>query len=132
MKAREAKPNDPVVYTTMAGFYNRQGDFTKTMEALHKAAELDPKNPQGYQMRRDLLLGEGLQGPPPHHRAEEGIHADKGIEAVDKALSLNPDYSEALAYKNLLLRMQGNEETDLAKRAALTRRPTSSATARSS
>ncbi len=50
--------------------------------------------------------------------AEKKEYLAKGVEAVNKALALNPDYSEALGFKNLLLRLQGNEETDLAKRAA--------------
>ena len=117
MKAREAKPNDPIVYTTMAGFYNAQGEFNKTMEALNKAAELDPNNPQGYQ----LLATYYWEKVHKDHRlstAEKKEYLAKGVEAVNKALSLNPDYSEALGFKNLLLRLQGNEETDLAKRAA--------------
>ena len=117
MKAREAKPNDPIVYTTMAGFYNAQGEFNKTMEALNKAAELDPKNPQGYQ----LLATYYWEKVHKDHRlstAQKKEYLAKGIEAVDKALALNPDYSEALGFKNLLLRLQGNEETDMARRAA--------------
>lgn len=117
LKAREAKPNDPIVYTTMAGFYNAQGEFNKTMEALNKAAELDPKNPQGYQ----LLATYYWEKVHKDHRlssAQKKEYLSKGVEAVDKALALNPDYSEALAFKNLLLRLQGNEETDLVKRAA--------------
>ncbi len=30
----------------------------------------------------------------------------------DKALSLNPNYAEAMTYKNILLRLQANETTD--------------------
>ena len=30
----------------------------------------------------------------------------------DKALSLNPDYMEAMTYKNILLRLQGEHQTD--------------------
>jgi tetratricopeptide (TPR) repeat protein len=118
IKAREAAPSNPLVYTTIAGFYNRQGDFPKTMEALHKAADLEPKNPQGYQMVATYYWEKGYKD----HRLtspQKKEYIQKGIEAADKALALNPDYAEALTYKNLLLRMLGNEETDLVKRAAL-------------
>jgi tetratricopeptide (TPR) repeat protein len=117
LKAREAKPNDPIVYTTMAGFYNAQGEFNKTMEALNKAAELDPKNPQGYQLLATYYW-EKVQKDHRLSTAQKKDYLAKGVDAVDKALALNPDYSEALAFKNLLLRLQGNEETDLVKRAA--------------
>jgi tetratricopeptide (TPR) repeat protein len=118
VKAREVKPNDPLVYTTSAGFYNKQGDFPKTMEALNKAAELEPKNPTGWQMVATYYWEKAYKD----HRitaAERKEYIQNGLDAADKALALNPDYAEALTYKNLLLRMLGNEETDLAKRAAL-------------
>ncbi len=117
MKARDAKPNDPAVYQNISGFYNRQGDFPKTMEALNKAAELDPKNPQGYQ----LLATYYWEKVYKDHRLtspQKKEYLAKGVEATDKALALNPEYAEALSFKNLLLRLQGNEETDMAKRAA--------------
>ena len=118
LKAQEVKPNEPLVYTTISGFYNRQGDFPKTIAALQKAAELEPKNPTGWQLVATYYWEKAYKD----HRltsAEKKDYISKGIEATDKALALNPDYSEALTYKNLLLRMQGNEETDMAKRAAL-------------
>ncbi len=118
VKAKEAKPNDPLVYTTISGFYNRQGDFPKTIEALQKAAELEPKNPQGYQLLATYYWEKAYKD----HRlssAQRKEYIVNGLEATDKALALNPDYADALLYKNILLRMQGNEETDMVKRAAL-------------
>lgn len=118
MKARDAKPNDPVVYTTMSGFYNRQGDFVKTIEGLQKAADLEPTNPQGFHLiatyyeekaRKDFRITP----------AEKKAFALKGIEAEDKALSLNPAYVDAMVYKNILLRQQANAETDRKKQEAL-------------
>jgi tetratricopeptide (TPR) repeat protein len=119
-KAREAKPNDPLVHTTISGFYNRQGDFPKTMDALEKAAELDPKNPTGWQTVATYYWEKAFKD----HRlsvSERQNYVAKGIEATDKALALNPDYADALLYKNILLRMKGNDESDMAKRAALYR-----------
>jgi predicted Zn-dependent protease len=50
VKAKELKPDDPTAYTTLANFYNSQGDFEKTIEALTEAANLRPEDPQGYQL----------------------------------------------------------------------------------
>jgi tetratricopeptide (TPR) repeat protein len=118
LKAREAKPNEPSVYLTLAGYYNRQGDFPKTIEALQQRTAKEPNNPEGYytiatyyweKAYRDFRITE----------AEKRDYVNKGLEAVDKALEIKTDYSEAMVYKNILLRMQANMEKDPARQAAL-------------
>jgi tetratricopeptide (TPR) repeat protein len=111
LKAKEVKPNDPVVYTTLSGFYNRQGDFPKTMEALHQAAELEPNNPEGYH-RLAVFYWEKAFRDHRLGKAEKVEYLQKGVDAENKALSLNPNYAEAMTYKNILLRLQANETTD--------------------
>lgn len=118
LKAKAVKPNDPVVYATMSGFYNRQGDFPKTIDALEKAAELAPNDPQGYQLVGTYYWEKAQKD----HRLTVALkkeYIQKGIDNTDKALTLNPEYAEAMTYKNILLRMKGNEETDMAKREKL-------------
>lgn len=114
LKAKEARPDDPAVYNAIAAYYNRQGEFEKTMEAFQKAAELDPNNPQGYH-----LIGSYYQEKAakdfrisPAQKKEYNL---KGIEAENKALELNPNYVDAMVYKNILLRQLANVETDRAK-----------------
>lgn len=113
-KARDAKPDDPSVYTTISGFYNRQGQFDKTIEALHKAADLKPNDPQGHQLVAVYYFDKTNKD----HRlsaAQKRAYAEKGIESSNRALALNPEYSDALTYKNLLFRVLANVETDRAK-----------------
>ena len=118
LKAREAKPNDVTVYTQLSGFYNRQGEFEKTMEALHKAAEINPTDPQGHQLV-SVYYWEKAQKDHRLNNAEKRKYIEAGIAASDRALALNADYIEALTYKNILLRMLGNLETDMKKRKEL-------------
>lgn len=120
LKAKGVKPNDPVVYTTLSGFYNRQGDFPKTMEALHQAAELEPNNPEGYH-RLAVFYWEKAFRDHRLGKKEKVEYLQKGIDAEDKALSLNPNYAEAMTYKNILLRLQANETTDPKRQAELIR-----------
>lgn len=120
LKAKGVKPNDPVVYTTLSGFYNRQGDFPKTMEALHQAAELEPNNPEGYH-RLAVFYWEKAFRDHRLPKAEKVAYLQKGVDAEDKALSLNNSYAEAMTYKNILLRLQANETTDLKERERLIR-----------
>ena len=120
LKAKGVKPNDPVVYTTLSGFYNRQGDFPKTMEALHQAADLEPNNPEGYH-RLAVFYWEKAFRDHRLGKTEKMDYLQKGVDAENKALGLNPNYAEALTYKNILLRLQANETTDREKQAALIR-----------
>jgi tetratricopeptide (TPR) repeat protein len=116
--AKAAKPNDPAVYMTLAGYYNRQGHFDKTIEALEERAAKEPNNPEAFytiatyywdEAYRDFKLKE----------AEKRAFVGKGVEAVDHALQIKPDYMEALVYKNLLLRLQANLEKDTNKQQQL-------------
>jgi tetratricopeptide (TPR) repeat protein len=117
-QAKQAKPTDPAVYMTLAGYYNRQGHFEKTIEALEERAAKEPNNPEAFytiatyywdEAYRDFKLKE----------AEKREFVGKGVEAVDHALQIKPDYMEALVYKNLLLRLQANLEKDPAKQQQL-------------
>lgn len=118
LKARDANPQDVSVYVSLSGFYNRQGEFDKTMEALNKSAEIKPDDPQGHQLVATFYWEKAFKDKTLAPPVKKG-YIMKGIEATDRALKINPDYAEALTYKNILLRMQANEETDLGKRAEL-------------
>jgi tetratricopeptide (TPR) repeat protein len=117
-QAKQAKPNDPAVYMQLAGYYNRQGQFDKTIQALEERAVKEPTNPEAFytistyywdKAYRDFKLKEN----------EKKDFVQKGVEAVDHALQIKPDYMEALVYKNLLLRLQANMEKDPSKQQAL-------------
>lgn len=118
LKAKELKPKDPVVYSTLSAFYNRQGEFDKTIEMLRQAADIQPENPQGYYLL-STFFEEKVRKDARLSAAQQRDYVQKGIEATDKALSLNKDYAEALVYKNILLRRLANLETDRVKQAAL-------------
>ena len=118
LKAKEVKPKQPEVYAALSSFYNRQGEFEKTVEALNTAADLQPENPQGYQLVAVFYWEKAFKDKR-LTAAQQKDYIARGIEATDKALKLNADYGDALTYKNILLRMQANAETDLKKRQIL-------------
>jgi len=110
-KAKEVKPNDPSVLAGIAGYYNRQGDFPKTIAALEQAAALEPNNPEGYH-RVAVFYWDKSRGDFRLKESEKRDFIMRGLAMEDKALSLNPDYMEAMTYKNILLRLQANLEKD--------------------
>lgn len=52
---------------------------------------------------------------------EKRAYIERGLAAEDRALAADPDYVEALVYKNLLLRTRATLETDAGLQAALLR-----------
>ena len=111
LKARQVAPNYKPVLLALAAFYNRQGDFDKTIEALEAAEQLAPSDPAGAQIVATYYWERAFKDKrllP----ADQLRYIMSGIAATDRALALKPDYVDALTYKNLLLRMQANLETD--------------------
>ncbi len=43
----KARAQDPKAFLQLAGYYNRRGDFEKTIAALTKRIQLEPSNPEG-------------------------------------------------------------------------------------
>jgi tetratricopeptide (TPR) repeat protein len=118
MLAKTARPNEAAVYLQLAGFYQRQGEFGKAIEALEQRAEKEPTNPEAYHMIASYYWQETM-----HNGAlTDKVKADnvqKGLQAEDKALQLKADYVDALTFKGLLLRLQANLEKDPARQQQL-------------
>jgi TonB family protein len=109
--ARQALPDSKETVLALVAFYNRQGDFEKTMEMLDVAEHLDPTDPSAPHMTATYYWEKAYKD----HRllpAEQYKYVMSGIAATERALALKPDFVEALTYKNLLLRMRANLETD--------------------
>jgi tetratricopeptide (TPR) repeat protein len=117
-KAVEVRPNDGATYVTLAGFYNREGNFPKTMEALAGRAKAEPNNPDAWHTMAAYYWDETYRDPKltPQTRRE---YIDKGIEADDKALAINPDYAEAMVYKGILMIAKAGSIKDPVQQKAL-------------
>jgi predicted Zn-dependent protease len=117
-EAQAAAPDRIEVWTQTAQYFNRKGDFDRSMAAFHRLTQIEPQNPQHFyqlavfyeeKVRKDFALG-------PQQASD---YLARGIAAVDKALALRPEYFEALTYKNLLLRQRARLETDPARQQVL-------------
>lgn len=108
--ARKAVPTAAVI-KQVAGFYNRQGQFDKTMTMLEEVAALTPDDPAGYHLIATYYQEKVSKDHRLAHH-DRWTYTLQGIAAADRALALKPDYVEALVYKNILLRQQANLEPD--------------------
>lgn len=118
LRAKEAKPGDGAVYMTLAGYYNRQGQFDKTIDALQQRAQKEPNNPEAFYTIATFYWDKAFRDARLKEAEKKDI-VNKGVEAVDHALQIKPDYAEALVYKGLLLRLEANMEKDRDKQQAL-------------
>jgi tetratricopeptide (TPR) repeat protein len=108
----ESNPSDPKACGALAAFYNKplwdgRSKFDQAIEVLQRCAALTPNDPSGYQKLATFFWDKAYRDPLLTDEQKE-MYADKGLEMVDKALSLKPDYFEAVIFKGLLYRVKAN------------------------
>jgi len=122
-KAKEVKPKDATVYQQLAGFYQRQGEFDRLIAAVQQRAELEPNNPEAHYSIASYYWDEAYRNTR-LSEAQKRDYIQKGMEEVEKALQIKPDYVEAIVYKGLLLRLQAGMEKDPKKQQELLKEAT--------
>jgi TonB family protein len=115
---RGALPDKPGLPAAIAGFYVRSGQFDRGMAVLEDAASANPSNAELHQTIA-IFYWEKAYKDQSLSPADKQRYLDAGITATDRALAQNPDYVDALTYKNILLRMKANMAADPASRQAL-------------
>ena len=93
--------------------------FDRKAAELEQAAAQQPGNAQAqhligsfyYEKSRDVALS----------AEDRRLYLDRGVAAEDRALAADPEYVEALVYKNILLRTKATMESDPSVKAALIR-----------
>jgi hypothetical protein len=108
----QKNPKDARILTTLALLYGKKGDFAKSLDYSTRKADMTPTDASGYVFIGALCWQRSYQKvDEPEARAQV---VDKGSQALDKALAINPENFEGLLYKNLILR----QKSELTKMAA--------------
>ena len=81
------------------------------MAALEKRTTYEPNNPVAYHYMATFYQDK-IEKHIQLSGEQKRLYAIKGIAAEDKALALNPNYTDAIVYKNILLRQQARFERD--------------------
>ncbi len=118
MAAKKATPVTSTLLKQIAGFYNRTGNFEKTIATMEEAAALTPNDASGYHLVATFYqekVNKDQRLPEP----QRWTYILQGIAAEDRALAVKPDYMEAMVYKNILLREQARLESDPAQQKIL-------------
>ena len=110
-------PNKEIL-TLAAGFFTRTGKFEQAIAQLEAAADLNPDDPFGHQMIATYYWEKAFKDTS-LAPADKLKYIDAGIVATDRALAQKADFTEAMTYKNILLRMKAQQEPDVDRRNAL-------------
>ena len=114
------EPNNVNAIAGLASIHQNTNQFQKAHDYYMKYAQLDSSNPVPFYAigSVDWIIVYDKNNPPPAD--EQGKLIDEGLQNLDKALALNPDYDDAMTYKNLLYREKARLATNDAERKKLT------------
>jgi tetratricopeptide (TPR) repeat protein len=119
-KAADLNLNDPKACSALAGFYNKplwdgKARFEEAVTTLERCASLAPNDPGGWQKVSAFYWDKAYRDPLLDDKKKEE-YAEKGLEAVNKALQIKADYFEAVIYKGLLYRVKATIAKNPAER----------------
>jgi len=118
-KVLQKDPKNASAVAGLAGLYQGLKNFDKSREYYKKQTEMEPTNPVPYYAiaSTDWIVIRDKTHPLTDE--EKAQAAEEGLQYVDKALERNPQYQEAMTYKNLLLREKAALTKDPAQAKAL-------------
>jgi tetratricopeptide (TPR) repeat protein len=108
-KPVEMTPEDPLAYRQMAALYNRYGRFDDTMGWLAKARDLKADDPEGFYLIATHYWDKVYRDPD-LSMDDRKEFIGLGLEQLEKAREIAPEYVDALVYTGLLLREQAKIE----------------------
>lgn len=133
MKVLEQDPKNTVALGYLASLYLNQKKWDEAEQWYNKLTSVDPKNADAYYSlgfiawsrwypaygtaRANLGMKQEDPGPIKDKKVKEELKAkwgpviENGLKSLDMALQINPEYDDAMAYENLLIR----ERADLAE-----------------
>src|SRR5262245_18731810 len=109
-KVTELNPQDGKACGALAAFYNKplwegRSKFDQAIETLKRCTSLEPSDPAGYYKVATFYWDKAYRDPLITD-PQKNEYADKGLEQVDKALEMKPDYWESIITKGLLYRVK--------------------------
>ena len=108
MKAElDKNPTNVALISQIADMHLKSGDFVSALQYLEKRAALEPDNKEAWYTIGVSCWARSYHGGLMVAPDERRDVVDKGIAALDKALSIEPNYFDALSYINLLYREKG-------------------------
>lgn len=97
-------PKNALYTAQLAQLYAKKGDFQKALEYFTKRTEIEPSNKEALYTVGVVCWERSYRGGLLVSDDERRTLIAKGMDALERAVKLDPDYFEALSYVNLLHR----------------------------
>jgi tetratricopeptide (TPR) repeat protein len=100
------EPDNPFAVAGLASIYYNTNQFQKSREFHLKNTVIDPQNPVPHYSVGSVnwvIVENKITPIPPEQKAQL---IEEGLQHLDTALNLNPNYDDAMSYKNLLIRQK--------------------------
>jgi Tfp pilus assembly protein PilF len=126
MKVLDQDPKNTVAIASIASLYLNQKKWDDAQQWYEKLTSVDPNNADAWYSlgfiawsrwypvygtaRADLGMRQDEPGPIKDKKVRDELKAkwlpviNGGLQSLDKALQINPEYDDAMAYENLLIR----------------------------
>ena len=136
-KVLEQDPKNDVAMASIASLYYNQKKFDEAKTWYEKLVAVNPKNKEAYYTlgviawskfypvygaaRAKLSMKPEDPGPIKDKKVKEELKAqwlpiiNDGLKNLDKALEIDKDYDDAMAYENLLIRERADLDDDSAQ-----------------
>jgi tetratricopeptide (TPR) repeat protein len=118
----QENPNDTKAMQSIAQMYFKKGEVDKAVEWLKRRlnAETTPEAKAEVYYFIGVQAWDRSYNFPDIDPVQRAHVVDEGLDALNKALQIKPDYFEALSYVNLLYREKAKIETDPVKQQEYT------------
>jgi len=96
-------PNDTATMQKLAFIYAKSGKFDEALRWYKRRTQVEPNSAEGFYVI-GVICWEKAYKFADVTPEERGTLINTGLEALDRAVKLNPKYSDAYLYMNLLYR----------------------------
>jgi len=113
-------PNNLIAVSGLASLYQNMQELQKAHDYYLRVEQLDPLKPASFYAvgSLDWIMAYDKTNPQPPEEKTRLI--EEGLKHLDFALAMNPDYTDAMIYKNLLFREKAALASDPAEKKRLT------------
>ena len=113
-------PNNINALMGLASIYQNSNHLQEARETYLTASKVNPQNAMVFYSvgSIDWILVYDKNSPLPF--GQQSLLIDEGLASLDSALALNPQYEDAMTYKNLLLREKARLAVEPAEKSRLT------------